>query len=72
MDVQSIDHSFFVFSYLEADDHERTWKFTQKDIMPQLDLESATKAFDLELSFGPYHVDFTRNGRYLLVGQTPI
>ncbi|BFZ56455.1 WD repeat-containing protein 46 [Savitreella phatthalungensis] len=53
---------------LEAEGIERTYKFKQSEIRKHLDLASAQKSFDLSLEFGPYSCDFTRNGRYLLLG----
>ena len=54
---------------LEAEGLERTFKFTQDQIKDHLDAQSAQKAFQLDLKdFGPYSVDFSRNGRYLLLG----
>jgi hypothetical protein len=46
---------------------ERTWKVTQKDVRKAVDVASAAKGFELELGFGPYTADYTRDGRNLLV-----
>ncbi|KAL7752303.1 putative U3 small nucleolar RNA-associated protein 7 [Sorochytrium milnesiophthora] len=55
--------------YLEAEGMEKTYKFTQADIVDHLDLSSQAKAFELKLDqFGPYSLDYTRNGRHLLIG----
>ena len=56
--------------FLEPDsDDEFTGKVTQTQIKKSVDVESADKGFDLNLpQFGPYTVDYTRNGRYLLLG----
>jgi U3 small nucleolar RNA-associated protein 7 len=54
--------------FLEAEGLERTFKFTQDDIKPMLDSNTQSKAFDLQLPFGPYRIDYTRNGRNLLIG----
>ena len=53
--------------YLEKeDDHE---KITQHDIIENVDIYSAQKYFDLNLEkFGPYNINYSRNGRHLLVG----
>jgi len=54
-------------SYIEhdGDDQEReTVDLTQTDIQSSVDLFSAQKRFDLQLPlYGPYHIDYTRNGR---------
>lgn len=46
------------------DELERTWKVTQADIVDSSALGAANKSFNLKLDeFGPYAVDYTRNGR---------
>lgn len=56
--------------FVEADsDDEFTGKVTQIQIKKSVDVESADKGFDLNLAqFGPYKVDYTRNGRFLALG----
>lgn len=55
--------------YLEAEGMERTYKFSQKELVKAVDVSTAQKGFDLKLPlFGPYSMDYTRNGRYLLLG----
>nr|CAD7203591.1 unnamed protein product [Timema douglasi] len=55
--------------YLEADEGEVTTQFTQKQIAASVDITSASKHFNLELrEFGPYRMNYSRNGRYLLLG----
>ncbi|KAJ1502954.1 hypothetical protein HMI54_004792 [Coelomomyces lativittatus] len=55
--------------YLEAEGLEKTYKFTQESIKEHLDLVNQAKIFDLNLStFGPYFIDYTPNGRHLLLG----
>ncbi|KAJ2730863.1 putative U3 small nucleolar RNA-associated protein 7 [Coemansia sp. Cherry 401B] len=55
--------------YLEAEGMERTYKFTQKQLAEHLDISSAAKIFDLQLGdFGPYALDYSSNGRHLLIG----
>lgn len=54
--------------YLEAEGLEKTYKVTQDDIKPMLDINSQQKAFSLDLPFGPYRLDYTKNGRNLLIG----
>lgn len=56
--------------FLEPDEDEITTQFTQKQIKDSVDLLSASKGFDLDLEFGPYRMNYTRNGRYLLLGGT--
>ena len=47
---------------------EKTYKFRQEDLKPHLTVETAKKGFELKLDdLGPYVVDYTRNGRNLLL-----
>lgn len=56
--------------FLEAEGPmERTFKFKQDDIKEAVDQGTASKKFQLKLpDYGPYQLDFTRNGRDLLIG----
>lgn len=46
-----------------------TYKVLQREIRDAVDISSAAKSFDLSLhQFGPYVLDYTRNGRHLLLG----
>jgi len=59
--------------YLEAggddDPEEFTARITQTRLKKEVDVESAAKGFDLNLKqFGPYTLDYTRNGRCLVLG----
>ncbi|KRY39396.1 WD repeat-containing protein 46 [Trichinella spiralis] len=55
--------------FLEADEGEQTYHVTQHDIIESVDLASSSKYFELNLpKFGPYRLDFTRNGRNVLLG----
>ncbi|GAA5886132.1 hypothetical protein JCM16303_000057 [Sporobolomyces ruberrimus] len=54
---------------MEAEnDMERTWRTTQKEIVENSSVATEGKAFSLNLEeFGPYAVDYTRNGRHLAI-----
>ncbi|KAJ1642853.1 putative U3 small nucleolar RNA-associated protein 7 [Coemansia asiatica] len=55
--------------FLEAEGMERTYKFTQKQISENVDVSSSAKIFDLKLNeFGPYALQYSSNGRHLLIG----
>lgn len=54
--------------FLEPDTDEFTSQFTQTEIVRSVDITSATKQFDLNLKFGQYAIDYSRNGRKLLIG----
>jgi len=56
--------------FLEPDsDDEFTGQLTQTRIKKAVDVESADKGFDLNLpQFGPYTIDYSRNGRMLALG----
>lgn len=55
--------------FLEAEtDLERTYRVRQDEITGEAAVESSQKRFELKLDeLGPYHCDFTRNGRELLL-----
>ncbi|KNC75685.1 hypothetical protein SARC_11796 [Sphaeroforma arctica JP610] len=55
--------------FLEAEGMEKTYQFTQKAIVKEVDLQTQTKQFNLTLeNAAPYKVDYDRTGRYLLIG----
>lgn len=55
--------------FLIGDEGELTYTIRQSEISSSVDAASATKHFDLVLErFGPYRVDYTNNGRHLLIG----
>ncbi|XP_068663167.1 probable U3 small nucleolar RNA-associated protein 7 [Aristolochia californica] len=54
--------------YLEAEGLEKTWRIKQETIVREVDLLSSRKAFDIVLpELGPYILDYTSNGRYMVV-----
>ncbi|KAK9429855.1 WD40-repeat-containing domain protein [Lipomyces doorenjongii] len=55
--------------FLEAEGMEKTYKFTQDELLKHVDVTTAHKGFELKLEhFGPYEIDYMRNGRKLLLG----
>lgn len=61
----------FVFfpRFLEADEGEHTSQYTQEDITKIVDVQSKQKYFEVKLdNFGPYRINYTRNGRFVLLG----
>lgn len=56
---------------LEAEEGERTYQYQQRDIVRAVDVNAAKKAFDLDVpGTGRYYVDYSRNGRELLLGSS--
>ncbi|KAI9553650.1 hypothetical protein GHT06_021575 [Daphnia sinensis] len=53
--------------FLEAGKGESTADITQVEIKSSVDITSATKQFDLSLQFGPYAINYLRNGRKMLI-----
>lgn len=54
---------------IEAEGNEKTYKLKQEVLKNYVDLNTSKNMIDLQLpNFGPYRVDYTRNGRYLLFG----
>ncbi|SCU92502.1 LAMI_0E10770g1_1 [Lachancea mirantina] len=55
--------------FLEAEDEmEKTFKVTQAEIKDAVDVSTAQNALNLKLKeFGPYHINYSRNGRNLLI-----
>lgn len=55
--------------YLEPEGFEKTYRFQQQSIVHEVDLLSSRKPFDMILPvLGPYTLEYTSNGRYMLVG----
>ncbi|XP_069045697.1 WD repeat-containing protein 46 [Lepisosteus oculatus] len=55
--------------FLEGDEGEDTCIIAQEDIAEAVDITSGSKYFNLSLTqFGPYRLDYTSNGRHLLLG----
>lgn len=46
---------------------ERTYKVRQSDISEAVGVQQAKKSFEFKLDLGPYTLDYTRNGRSLLL-----
>ena len=55
--------------YLEPDGPmEKTYELSQSDLMPHVDLQTASKMFELSLDqLGPYSVAYSRHGQSLLL-----
>ncbi|CAL1268107.1 unnamed protein product, partial [Larinioides sclopetarius] len=55
--------------YIEPDENEDTFRIQQQDIAKEADVTSASKLFSLSLTeFGPYRLNYSRDGRHLLLG----
>lgn len=56
--------------FLEAEGLEKTYKFSQKQLAQNVDINTAKKIFALDLpDYGAYRVRYTRNGRNMLLGS---
>ena len=55
---------------VDPESNEKTYRLKQTDMVnnSMVDMNTAKSFFDFQLRFGPYHVDYSRNGRYLLLG----
>jgi U3 small nucleolar RNA-associated protein 7 len=47
---------------------EKTAFLSQKKLAPKVSLQAQNKMFSLEMEGGPHILDYTRNGRFMLVG----
>ncbi|RDD43890.1 putative U3 small nucleolar RNA-associated protein 7 [Trichoplax sp. H2] len=54
--------------YLEAKGPRESCKFKQSRIVREIDVANRAKSFSLQLSHGPYRLEYDRNGRFLLLG----
>ncbi|KAL6527148.1 hypothetical protein OROGR_016238 [Orobanche gracilis] len=53
--------------YLETDGIDKTWRIKQDTIAGEVDILSRRKQFDIVLpELGPYTIDFTLSGRYMV------
>ncbi|XP_071439375.1 WD repeat-containing protein 46 [Hetaerina americana] len=56
--------------YLVPNGGEDTADILQSEIVREVDITAAAKHFELQLyQFGPYRMNYSRNGRYLLLGS---
>ena len=53
--------------FLEAEGMEKTFGITQERLLEEVPQQAAKKRFSLKLEKGPYIVDYSRNGRSLLL-----
>jgi U3 small nucleolar RNA-associated protein 7 len=54
--------------FLEPEGVEKTYQLSQRSLRKDVDVSTAHKMFSLDLKWGPYSIDYTRNGRHLLIG----
>ncbi|GMR47949.1 hypothetical protein PMAYCL1PPCAC_18144, partial [Pristionchus mayeri] len=55
--------------FLDTEDGECSYNIGQKEIAQSVDVASATKSFGLLLpQFGPYRLNYSSNGRFLVLG----
>eukprot|EP00127_Corallochytrium_limacisporum_P006317 Clim_evm28s225 gene=Clim_evmTU28s225 len=62
-DVLNVENT----GYIEAEGMERTWRFSQEEILKNVEVGVRQKRIELDLdTFGPYQVRFDRTGHNLL------
>ena len=56
--------------FIQAEnEYEKIYKIKQADISKNIDFNSTRNLYDFQLTkFGPYNINFSRNGRFLLFG----
>lgn len=55
--------------YVEPENEmEKLSRIPQAELAEAVDASSAAKRFDLALEYGPYSLDYSRNGKYLVLG----
>ena len=53
--------------FIEMDGSEKSYKLKQAALLKEVDLNTAKNAMDLQLTkFGPYRLNYSRNGRFML------
>ncbi len=57
-----VDHG-----YIQTEGMEKSWKMTQDKLDEYLDIATKKLKFDLELELGPYMMNYTRNGKHMLI-----
>jgi len=51
--------------YIEAEEGEDLLRLRQKDLLPLVPIQNVNRAFDLDLIYGDYSIDYTRNGNFV-------
>lgn len=54
--------------FIEPDEDVPTAEYSQREIVDNVDITTASKHFNLSLDFGSYRLRYTKNGRHLLLG----
>ncbi|CDR96466.1 WD-REPEAT PROTEIN BING4, putative or Probable U3 small nucleolar RNA-associated protein 7 [Babesia bigemina] len=54
--------------FLQVGEDEKTYNVSQAQILDAVDVGTRRKSFSLQLQHGPYRCDYTRDGRYMLLG----
>ncbi|BAM40989.1 uncharacterized protein TOT_030000250 [Theileria orientalis strain Shintoku] len=69
---KDVEHTSIILpnepGYIVASEDEKTYSLTQDKLLSIVDQGTKKKALNLNLSYGPYFVDFSPNGRYMLLG----
>eukprot|EP00929_Paragymnodinium_shiwhaense_P113185 TRINITY_DN81443_c0_g1_i1.p1 TRINITY_DN81443_c0_g1~~TRINITY_DN81443_c0_g1_i1.p1 ORF type:complete len:606 (+),score=192.26 TRINITY_DN81443_c0_g1_i1:96-1913(+) len=54
--------------FMEAEGTEKTLRYSQAEILENTSIGVAKKKFSLDLPYGPYVTNYTKNGRHLVAG----
>ncbi|GIX62225.1 BING4CT (NUC141) domain-containing protein [Babesia caballi] len=54
--------------FIRVGEGEKTYHVSQNQLLGAVDVGTRRKAFSLQLRHGPYRCDYTRDGRYMLIG----
>lgn len=70
--IQAARHDIFLLEdagFIDTDVDHKSYTIRQSEIRQNVDIASSCKQFELNLNqFGPYRINYTSNGKYLLLG----
>ncbi|KAK6589590.1 hypothetical protein RS030_203102 [Cryptosporidium xiaoi] len=54
--------------FLETEGIEKSYSISQNELQKNISIGASNKRFSFDLSYGPYSIDYSRNGNQLLIG----